>query len=76
MKKIKINRGKEDDILLRRGRGVGRDFLFFIFLIFASFSYLRKSNCRFSSGLKVKLIYAMRATCGHQKVGVLTNSMR
>ena len=57
-----------------RGRG---DFLnFLLFLLFTSFSDLRKSDRRFSSGLKAKLIYAMRATRGHQKVGVLTNSVR
>ena len=49
---------------------------FLLFLLFVSFSDLRKSDCRFSSRLKAKLIYAMRATRGHQKVGVLTNSMR
>ena len=76
MKKVKIKMGKEDDILFRHGRDVGRDILFFIFLIFASFSDLRKSDRRFSSGLKEKLIYAMRATRGHQKVGVSTNSVR
>ena len=53
----------------------GRDTLIFISL-FVSFSDLRKSDHRFSSGLKAKLIYAMRATRGHQKVGVLTNSVR
>ena len=59
----------------RRERG--EDFiLFFIFLLFASFSDLRKSDRRFSSGLKVKLIYAMRTMRGHQKVGVSTNSVR
>ena len=54
--------------------GERRDFLFFIFLLFVYFLDLRKSDCRFSSELKAKLIYAMRATRGHQKVGVLTNS--
>ena len=54
-----------------------REILFyFIFLLFDSFLYLRKSDRRFSSGLKAKLIYAMRATRGHQKVGVSTNSVR
>ena len=51
------------------------NFLFFISL-FSSFSDLQKSDRRFSSGLKAKLIYTMRATCGHQKVGVSTNSVR
>ena len=55
---------------------MGRDFLFFIFLLFVFFSNLRKLDSRFSSGLKVKLIYAMRAMRGHQKVGVSTNSVR
>ena len=54
----------------------GERILIFYFSIFVSLSDLRKSDPRFSSGLKVKLIYAMRATRGHQKVGVLTNSMR
>ena len=54
----------------------GEDFIFFIFLLFASFLDLRKSDRRFSSGLKAKLIYVMRATRGHQKVGVSTNSVR
>ena len=50
--------------------------LFYFFLLFASFLDLRKSDRRFSSGLKAKLIYAMRATRGHQKVGVSTNFVR
>ena len=53
-----------------------RDFFFFLFSLFTSFSDLRKLDRRFSSGLKAKLIYAMRATRGHQKVGVSTNSVR
>ena len=56
---------------------VGGDFLFFLlFLYFSSFSDLRKSDRRFSSGLKAKLIYAMRATRGHQNLRVSSNSMR
>ena len=51
-------------------------FLFLFFLLFASFSDLRKSDRRFSSELKTKLIYAMRATRGHQNLGVSTNSVR
>ena len=54
----------------------GERILIFYFFSFVSFSDLRKLNRRFSSGLKVKLIYAMRATRGHQKVGVSTNSVR
>ena len=47
-----------------------------IFSLLVSFLDLRKSDRRISSGLKAKLINAMRATRGHQKVGVLTNSVR
>ena len=47
-----------------------------IFFFFVSFLDLRKSDRRFSSGLKAKLIYAMRATRGHQNLGVSSNSMR
>ena len=47
-----------------------------IFSLLVSFLDLRKSDHRISSGLKAKLIYAMRATRGHTKVGVLTNSVR
>ena len=54
----------------------GEIFLFLFFLLFASLSDLRKSDRRFSSGLKAKLIYAMRAMRGHQKVGVLINFVR
>ena len=56
--------------------GKKRFFIFLLFLLFVSFSDLRKSDCRFSSGLKAKLIYPTRAMRGHQKVGVLTNSVR
>ena len=75
MKKIKIKRGTDG----REGERVeerGEIFLFLFFLLFTSFSDLRKSDCRFSSGLKAKLIFVMRATRGHQKVGVSTNSVR
>ena len=40
-----------------------RDILIFSLLV--SFSDLRKSDRRFSLGLKAKLIYAMRVTRGH-----------
>ena len=55
----------------------GADFVFFFnFSLLASFSDLRKLDRRFSSGLKTKLIYAMRATRGHQNLGVSSNSTR
>ena len=46
-----------------------RDFFYF-FSLFTSFSDLRKSDHRFLSRLKAKLIYATRATRVHQKVRV------
>ena len=48
----------------------GERIFIFYFSLFVSFSYLRKSDHRISSGLKAKLIYAMRATRGNQKVEV------
>ena len=57
-------------------REVERYFYFYFFFLFAYFSNLRKSDRRFLSGLKAKLIYAMRATREHKKVGVSTNSVR
>ena len=53
-----------------------REFFFIFFISLVSFSYLRKLDRRFSLGLKAKLIYAMKATRRHQKVGVSTNSVR
>ena len=50
--------------------------LFYFISFFVSFSDLWKSDRRFLSGLKAKLIYAMRATCGYQNLGVSSNSMR
>ena len=47
----------------RQTEGIGRERIFFF--LFAYFSDLRKSDRRFSSGLKVKLIYATRATSRH-----------
>ena len=70
------NQSKERERGRRGAESVGDKNIFFFFYLFASFSDLRKSDSRFSSGLKAKLIYAMRATRGHQKVGVLTNSVR
>ena len=50
---------------MERERGEERDFLFlffFIFLFFAFFLNLWKSDSRFLSEQKVKLVYATRAT--------------
>ena len=51
-------------------------FLFIFISFFASFSDLRKSDCRFSSRLKAKLIHIVRATCGYQNLKVSSNSTR
>ena len=50
--------------------------LILLFLLFASFLDLQKSNRGFLSGLKAKLIYATRATRGHQNLRVSLNSTR
>ena len=49
---------------------------FFFFLLFVSFSDLRKLDRRFSSGLKAKLIHSTRATHGCQNLRVSSNSTR
>ena len=62
------------------GREGGRaeEIFYFIllFLLFFSFSDIRKSDCKFLSGLKAKLIYATRAMRGHQNLEVSSNSTR
>ena len=61
----------------RERKGAWREnIIFHFFLLFVSFSDLRKSDCKFLSGLKAKLIYATRATRGHQNLGVSLNSTR
>ena len=62
-------RGRREERALEREK-------YFIFFLFASFSDLRKSDRRFLSRLKEKLIYATRATRGHQNLGVSSNSTR
>ena len=49
---------------------------FLIFLLFVSLSNLQKSDLRFSSKKKAKLIHATRATRGHQNLSVSSNSTR
>ena len=70
-KKIKGRSERTERVRRERLRG----FYFFI-SFFVSFSDLRKSDRRFSSGLKAKLIHASRATRGHQNLGVSSNSTR
>ena len=53
----------------------GENFIF-LFPLFAFFLDLRKSDRRFSSGLKAKLIYATKTTRGHQNLAVSSNSPR
>ena len=72
MKKNQSKRGRG-----RREEEDGREKInFLFFILFVSFSDLRKSDNSFSFGLKAKLIYATRATRGHQNLGVLSNSTR
>ena len=68
MKKKIIKRGQNGQDGEGERRERGEDFIFFIFLLFTSFSDLRKSDLRFSSGLKTKLIYAMRASVDTKKL--------
>ena len=75
LKKSKSKGGRRMAFCSGGGEAWGENFFFF-FILFVSFSDLRKSDLRFSLGLKAKLIYVMRAMRGHQKVGVLTNSVR
>ena len=55
---------------------VEREYYFYFFLLFAFLSDLRKSDHRFLSEQKGKLIYAARAMRGHQNLGVSSNSTR
>ena len=51
-------------------------FLFIFFLLFVSFLDLWKSDRRFSSEQKKKLVYATRATRRYQKLSISANSKR
>ena len=53
-----------------------RDIFILFFHFFVSFLDLWKSNRRFSSRLKEKLIHVLRATRGYQNLGVSSNSTR
>ena len=58
------------------GDGEREDFYFFLFLLFASFLDLRKSDHRFLSEQKAKLDYATRATRRYQYISVSSNFKR
>ena len=77
---IKTKVKQEEGLGSERGRerqgSHERLYIFLFFLLFSSFSDLWKSDRRFSSGLKAKLIHATRATRGHQNLGVSSNSTR
>ena len=64
----------------RGGRGWGgesvRERIYYYFSFFSSLLDLWKSDRRFLSGLKAKLIHTARAMRGHQNLGVSSNSMR
>ena len=73
MKKIKPKGEKER---ASEGGALGREKIILFFFLFVYFSNLRKLDCRFSSGLKAKLIHATRAMREHQNLGVSSNSTR
>ena len=73
---MKIKRGKEWSRERGRERACRDCFYFLFFLFFVSFSDLKKSDRRFLSRLKAKLIHVVRAMCGYQNVGVSSNSTR
>ena len=69
-KKSKWGRGKASG----EERALERELFYFFFSLL--FFRSTKIGSRFSSGLKAKLIYATRATRGHQNLGVSSNSTR
>ena len=72
---MKKEKSKREKAIFRPREFVERDiYLFYFFL--ASLSDLWKSDHRFSSEQKAKLVYATRATRGYQKLSVSSNSKR
>ena len=69
-KKIKSKRQK----MVRGTDGERREDIYIFF--FSLFSDLRKSDSRFFSEQKAKLIYATRATRRYQKISISSNSKR
>ena len=58
------------------GERIRERYFFFYFLLFVSFSDLRKSDSRFLSEQKAKLVYATRVTRRYQKLSISANSKR
>ena len=58
------------------GERSGERFFNFFFLIFITLSDLWKSDRRFSSEQKAKLVYATRATRRYQKLSILSHFKR
>ena len=75
IKKKKIKMKSQGDIR-ERVESVKRDDFYFLFLLFAFFSYLWKSDRRFLSEQKAKFDYATRATHRYQYLSVSSNSKR
>ena len=50
--------------------------IFILYFLFVSFSDLRKSDRRFLSKQKAKLVYATRATCRYQKLSISSHFKR
>ena len=76
-KKMKIKKNKRQMVGGGQtlGERSGERFLIF-FLIFVSFSVLRKMDRRFSSEQKAKLVYATRVTHRYQYLSLLSNFKR
>ena len=74
-KKIKKNKSQtaEDGRTERWREG---ETIFILYFIFVFFSDLRKSDHRFSSEQKAKLVYATRATRRYQKLSISSHFKR
>ena len=59
-----------------RGERIGERYFVFYFLLFVSFSDLRKSDHKFLSEQKEKLVYVTRAMRRYQKLSISANSKR
>ena len=64
-KKKKMSKTKSEEC--SETQMAGKNYFFFVFILFASFSDLRKSDRRNSSGKERKVLYATRATRGYKK---------
>ena len=76
-KKTKIKKNKRQMVGTDgRGESVQRERVLFLYFLLISFSYLWKSDCRFLSEQKAKLVHATRATHRYQYLSILSNFKR